>query len=64
MSACPAPPAAARSGAFSVLSHDQAGAALTLARGGAVSAVAEPPAFDTTRHFSTLFEDFRREGGD
>ena len=70
MSACPAPPAATRSGAFSTLSHDQAEAAHTLARGGTVSAAADAIGvhrssiynwFKTDPHFKQAIEEIRRD---
>ncbi len=70
MSACPAPPAAARSGAFSALSHEQADAALALARGGTVSAAADAVGvhrasiynwFKTDPNFKRAIEEIRRD---
>ncbi|MEK7409723.1 MAG: helix-turn-helix domain-containing protein [Acidobacteriota bacterium] len=73
MSACPAPPAATRSGVFSALSHDQAEAALTLARGGTVSAAADAIGvhrssiynwFKTDPNFKQAIEEIRRDRND
>ena len=70
MSACPAAPAATESGAFSALSVDQAKAALTLARGGTVTAAADAIGvhrssiynwFKNDPNFKQAIEEIRRD---
>ena len=59
MSACPAAPAATGSGAFGALSVDQAKAALTLARGGTVTAAADAIGV----HRASIYNWFKNDPG-
>ncbi len=70
MSACPTAPPAARPGALSTLSIDQAKAALALARGGTVSAAADAIGvhrasiynwFKSDPNFQQAIEEIRRD---
>ncbi len=59
MSACPAAPAATGSGVLSALSVDQAKAALTLARGGTVTAAADAIGV----HRASIYNWFKKDPG-